>query len=353
MSRSHDRRAFTLIELLVVIAIIAVLIALLLPAVQAAREAARRMQCVNNLKQMGLGCHNFESTHRGFPRAGEFIFTWTDGTLRKTQDYQSLFTNILPFMEQTSGYNLFNLALRYNLPENTTAASQAIALFQCPSNSLLETRDDGHDRQGFGVLDYAPVPYTDITPAGIEKGGDPFLTPGGLMGQPYPNRLMTAYTTTDTAVAPTKTIHLDPLKGKIDPDYGGVPIAAISDGTSNTLGIYEDNGRSEKYLEVSGGYLDPVTMTSRRYWRWAEPDSASGVSRKVNNNKTPSGGPPTCPWNIHDCGPNNEIFSFHAAGANVLLLDGSVRFLKETTETIIVRALVTRAGCEVIGADDF
>src|SRR4051794_19799414 len=100
-SRKSQRRGFTLIELLVVIAIIAVLIALLLPAVQSAREAARRAQCTNNLKQMGLGMHNFESTNNAFPRAGEFIFTWTDGLLHKTQDYQSQFTMILPYMEQT------------------------------------------------------------------------------------------------------------------------------------------------------------------------------------------------------------------------------------------------------------
>src|SRR5712671_5695006 len=94
------RCGFTLIELLVVIAIIAVLIALLLPAVQAARESARRAQCTNNLKQMGLGLHNFESANSAFPRAGEWIFTWTDGTLRKTQDFHSQFTMILPYMEQ-------------------------------------------------------------------------------------------------------------------------------------------------------------------------------------------------------------------------------------------------------------
>lgn len=346
-----DPAAFTLIELLVVMAVIAILIALLLPAVQAVRESARRMQCTNNLKQMGLGIATFESTNRGLPRAGEFIFTWVDGTLRKTQDYQSMFTCLLPFMEQTNNFNAYNIALRHNEPANTTASGISFALFLCPTNSLLETRNDGTDRQGFGVDDYAPCPYTDIKPDGTEKGGDLFLLPGGTMGSPYPNSLMTEFQSSDGAVAPTKTIHLDPSKGRIDPAYGLASISSVSDGTSNCWAVYEDSGRSEKYLEVSGGYLDPFTGTSRRYWRWAEPDGASGVSRGINNNKTPKGGPITCPWNVHDCGPNNESFSFHPGGCNFLFLDGGVRFLRETTNTIIVRSLVTRAGGEVISSD--
>ncbi len=349
----NRRKAFTLIELLVVIAIIAVLIALLLPAVQAAREAARRMQCTNNLKQIGLGMHNFESTHGAFPRAGEFMFTWTDNLLHKTQDYQSPFTVILPFMEQTSGFNSYNIDLRYNLPDNQTAASFSLNVYLCPSNAIQDTRNNGKDMQGYGVDDYATVPYTDIRPDGTEKGGDTFLTAGGLMGTPYPNGLMTDMSGGDSTVASNKKVHLDPTKGKIDPFYAGAKIAVITDGTSNTWAVYEDSGRCEKYWETSGGYLDPVTGTSRRHWRWAEPDTASGVSRKINNNKTPYGGGANCPWNVHDCGPNNESFSFHPGGVNVLFLDGSVRFLKETVATTVVRALVTRQGGEVISADAY
>ncbi len=165
---SVHRRAFTLIELLVVIAIIAVLIGLLLPAVQAAREAARRAQCVNNLKQIGLGIHNFESTHSALPRSGEHPVTWTDGKIYKTQDYHSAFTMILPFMEQTNSFNAFNLDLRYNLPANFTASASAINSFLCPTNPLAGDRDGsgGKDSFGYGCADFAICPYTEMDTLG-------------------------------------------------------------------------------------------------------------------------------------------------------------------------------------------
>ena len=160
-------------------------------------------------------------------------------------------------------------------------------------------------------------------------------------------------------------MHLDPTKGKIDPFYSGSPIGSITDGTSNSLFAYEDTGRSPKMWETvgqnlaasTGGYLDPVTGEARCHWRWAEPDSASGVSKLINNNRNAGyalGVQPRvgqCPWNAHDCGPNNEVFAFHPGGANVLVGDGSVRFLKETLNGQVLRALITKDGGEVISAD--
>jgi prepilin-type N-terminal cleavage/methylation domain-containing protein/prepilin-type processing-associated H-X9-DG protein len=374
-----SRRAFTLIELLVVIAIIGVLIALLLPAVQSAREAARRAQCTNNLKQMGLSIHNFESTYGFFPRSGEHPVLF-NGTEYKTQDYHSAFTLMLNFMEQTNVFNAFNLELRYNQPPNFTAAATAVNSFLCPTNPLASDRSGsgGKDNFGYGCSDYAICPYTEMDTLGRpsdhpQYGQPPATKPivfAALTAGSYPVNLYTDYTSMSggtTYVSAKKKVHLDPAKGKIDPYYPGSSIGSITDGTSNSLAIYEDTGRSPKMWETvgqnlaasTGGYLDPITGEARCHWRWAEPDSASGVSKLINNNKNAGYAlgtallPGQCPWNAHDCGPNNEVFSFHSGGANVCFADGHVSFLKETVAGPILRALITKNGGETISADSY
>jgi prepilin-type N-terminal cleavage/methylation domain-containing protein/prepilin-type processing-associated H-X9-DG protein len=375
--RHRRSSGFTLIELLVVIAIIGVLIALLLPAVQQAREAARRIQCVNNLKQIGLGLHNFESAYNAFPRSGEHPVTWTDGKTYKSQDYQSLFTLILPMIEQAQVFNAYNLELRHNQPGNFTASATAINTFLCPTNPLAGDRggSGGRDRFGYGCSDYAVAPYTELDLLGRPTGhpqhgvapGLKKLSLAALTSQQYPANMYSQFSGSggQTYVSSSKRVHLDPSKGKIDVYANGSTVASISDGTSNSLAIYEDTGRSPKMWETvgqnlaasTGGYLDPVTGEARCHWRWAEPDSASGVSKLINNNKnagytlgvTPA--PGQCPWNAHDCGPNNEIFSFHSGGANACFTDGSVRFLKESMDGRVLRALMTKDEGEVVSSD--
>jgi prepilin-type processing-associated H-X9-DG protein len=152
--------------------------------------------------------------------------------------------------------------------------------------------------------------------------------------------------------------------GGIDPFFGGAKITAISDGTSSSILIYEDVGRNERmhadhpnYAARAGGftpnaYLDPIDGKGRRHWRWAEPDSTSGSSKPMNNNPTPQWGPSTCPWEYHDCGPNNEWFSFHTGGAQAVFADGHVQFIRDTITLRTVYSLGTRDGGEVIGADN-
>src|SRR4051794_26999352 len=129
-----SRRGFTLIELLVVIAIIAVLIALLLPAVQAAREAARRASCVNNLKQMGLGLHNYESTNGTFPPATILTYASTTATKPAWQGSWSVNARIAPFLELGPMYNSINFSGTYSDPANTTVSNTPVKFLFCPSD---------------------------------------------------------------------------------------------------------------------------------------------------------------------------------------------------------------------------
>jgi prepilin-type N-terminal cleavage/methylation domain-containing protein len=299
--------AFTLIELLVVIAIIGVLVGLLLPAVQAAREAARRMSCSNNMRQIGLATLNYESTYQRLPSSGQ-------GTNFQTSppatifDMHSAFTAILPYLEQSNIYQQMDLRFAYNqTPGNIAAANQVVGQFICPSNAL---RPSPLDSDGYGCTDYGAIYYVDLDPVtGLRNRA--LRAEGGLV-------------------------------------KGGSRLAEIADGLSNTIFFGEDVGR-DSWMQVNHVYLDPLDGEKRRFWRWAEADSAFGVSMKINNSKSPKGGPPNCPWTTNNCGPNDEIFSQHPGGAHVLLGDGSIRFLAESLDPATLRSLITRSGREVNG----
>ena len=335
--RPRSRSGFTLIELLVVIAIIAILIGLLLPAVQKVREAAARMACSNNLKQMGLACHNYESTYGKFPSAGQARNPAGNANVFWTQEHlientptpiyglisHSLQTRILPYIEQDNIYRLMDLNYAYNdttVPNNQLAARNAVKTFLCPSTS---NRNSNVDSVGFGYTDYS-APVTAMinasTPFNIAiTNGTGGLPPGYTAGP----RL------------------LCPLNGD-----GPRSILGITDGTSNTVCIAEMAGRSDAmpFSPLTVNTLNPV---GRRFWAWAEPDNAFNVDQLVNNNATPRGGPATCPWTRLNCGPNEEIFAFHTGGANVAMCDGSVRFLRDSTNGASLRALMTMDGGEV------
>lgn len=297
------RRGFTLVELLVVIAIIGILIALLLPAVQAAREAARRSQCSNHLKQLGLAIQNYETTYRRLPSGGQGT-DFSTSPPSTTTDLHAMFTVLLPYIEQANSYQRFDLRFAYNAtPGNIAAAKQAISNLICPSNAW---RPSPLDQEGFGCTDYGATYYVDLDPATGQRNLA-LRAAGALVS-------------------------------------GGSPVAEIRDGLSSTLAVAEDSGRDERMIP---NYGDPVTGGLRRFWRWAEPDNAFGLSKTVNNSRSPLGGPPDCRWSANNCGPNDEIFSFHAGGAWGLFCDGSVRFLNENLNHTVLRALVTRQGNDV------
>jgi len=298
-------QGFTLIELLVVIAIIAILIALLLPAVQQAREAARRTSCKNNLKQIGLAIHNYESTHSRLPSSGQGLSFTTPIT--QYFDKQSTFTHILPFIERANLYSSYDFRFAYNeTPGNMAVAQKAISGYLCPSAVL---RNGNTDSKGYGAIDYGATLHTNIDPnTGLPNSA--FLAPGGL-------------------------------------GWNYIRLADITDGTSNTIAIGEDVGRNDGMNSL---YDDPAAPGFKRsHWRWAEPDNAFGVSFTPNVHRNPWGGPPTCTWINMNCGPNDELFSFHTGGCHVLLCDGSVRFISDSLDFRVLRGLVTRDGGEVLG----
>jgi prepilin-type N-terminal cleavage/methylation domain-containing protein/prepilin-type processing-associated H-X9-DG protein len=336
-AQTRSRRGFTLIELLVVIAIIAVLVAMLVPAVQKAREAAARSTCSNNLRQLGIALHGHNTAKGVFPPGGEFLFD-DGGTPKQTQNLQSPITLLLPYIEQDAIADQYVLTARYNdpaFPQNQTAAKVAIPMLLCPTNPLRDLRTGGlRDSQGYGVSDYAGCPYVTLAPDGTASSS--WFAAAALMSSPIP---VIPYTPSDPAITHVKhidaSVHSDPL-------IGAPNVGVIKDGLSNCMAFYEDVGRNETWAKSR--YLDPVTLGSRASWRWAEPDNVSGVSKVINNNKAPFGGPATCPWTNHDCGPNNEIFSFHGGGANCLFMDGHVSFLREELSPAVLRALATRAG---------
>ena len=364
--RKGSRRGFTLIELLVVIAIIAVLVAILLPAVQQAREAARRSTCKNNLKQMGLAIHNYESAYKRFPSGGEGT-DWT-GTQSSPLvnnpvvsakngtgfDPHSTYTAMLPYIDQAPVYNSMNLAFQYNATaatQNIAAAKTKIAPFLCPSNGVYMD-----DAQGYGQVDYMPTCYTDIVIATTDTtGGMPTTV---AVGRRNASDATNRNSRRDGALA-----------------LGGTPMGLLTDGTSNTIAIAEDAGKqflittpggiTSKYLAPNGiqdgcAQAGGMAMTPGGNYRcpnrWADPDTANGVSgppsgtfRLINNNNRPTGGPVgTCEWTTNNCGPNDEIYSFHVGGAQAVFADGAVRFLSENMDSAVIAKLVARADGEQV-----
>ncbi|HEY2250330.1 MAG TPA: DUF1559 domain-containing protein, partial [Planctomycetaceae bacterium] len=337
--------------LLVVIAIIALLVALLLPAVQQAREAARRSQCQNNLKQLGLAIFNYESTYTRMPSSGAS----TNEQLLVRQWFPvSMFTAVLPYTDQASVYNQWNMNLHYTNSANSSNATLAqtkIPAYVCPSNGTTQP-----DALNYGNTDYFPIAYTDIDP----------IT--GLRNKS--------------------------VAGNLNAEVGGAlgfgrRISEITDGLSNTLLVIEMSGRPtqlsghfiESQLLIGGGPgLDTTQLFAKADtiggafgggidapYRWADPNTGAGISgpptqdpssslyiggsitQVINNWKAPAGGPAECPWNNNNCGPNNEPFSMHSGGAQALLGDGRVRFVNESTNIQIIRMLANRKDCGVIG----
>jgi prepilin-type N-terminal cleavage/methylation domain-containing protein/prepilin-type processing-associated H-X9-DG protein len=292
------RRAFTLIELLVVIAIVGLLVALLLPAVQAARESARRSQCVNNLKQLGIACQNYEGIFHGLPPASVLSPTMTDSG---RHGWVSL---ILPYVEQESLRNLYNYNVAWYEPPNRRAVATELAMMQCPSTAA--------GRQ------------TAVSPIGVpfEAAAADYFAIQGLSSLMVP-----AYVST--------TLN---LTGAMQDDQVR-RFAELLDGSSHTMMISEMAAR-------------PV------YWRDGRADTTFaaltyGYGAWAHNNKhflrtyTDDGllAPGPCAIN---CANRWSIYSFHPVGANGLFADGSVHFLPNSISLPVFFAVITIQGHEAV-----
>jgi len=329
VNRSH-RSGFTLIELLVVIAIIAVLIGLLLPAVQAAREAARRSQCVNNLKQLGLAMHNYESTHSVFPMGmGNVGWCW-GGTPANHEGMRIMNLNgmalLLPFMEQTPLYNSMNFSVAFTdfmghytpvfskgylaggpglALSNTTATTTIINTLICPSDSGERLSDNS-------------VHYN-VTPT----------LRGWKMS--YDFAMAADYSCDSWQLSYTQQNRL--LFG----ENSNAGISKITDGTSNTIAMME------KTLDVYNG-----DGSAALYRGWVE----TGVDPSVGINKWTVVWAPTA-RRVGQLGSWAWPGSLHPGGCNALFGDGSVKFMKENTDLVILYKLSRIGDGGVVSSDSY
>lgn len=305
------RFGFTLVELLVVIAIIGILVGLLLPAVQAAREAARRMQCSNNLKQIGLAMHNYESAHRRFPPGfiSRVTGVWPGGgndPIPEVGPGWSFFALILPQIEQTNLHNTINFNLPIANPVNLVARSTRVKEYQCPSDTWNQPVVAWPT--SLGIADLAPASYI-----GCLGGGDPANAP--------------AY---------TAMYEQQPFNGMFHRNVG-IRHAEITDGTSNTIGIGE---RASMFTPNGWAGVIPTAQTV------FSPLIAQSRGQVVGQTARPAITMATV--HVRTGGPNaptgspGGFWSPHTGGCLFLLMDGSTHTIATTVDMRVFRAMAGR-----------
>ncbi len=313
------RRGFTLIELLVVIAIIAVLIALLLPAVQQAREAARRSACRNNLKQLGLALHNYESTHRRFA-PGAIRVPFASGN-----DYRGVFVSqILPYIEQQAAYHQYNHNLNSTAAANKGVREVKLPVYQCPTDpSSGEQYSSNFQQETLGNygLNWGAHRYLDLDGSG-PTGNDP----GGTTSWASPFGI----------------------------NYGA-RISDITDGTSNTLAM----------MEMKKGF-GPSSTVDRRGRIWNDDSNCYQITTRLTpnspapdycvggtcNDNASQGMPYEPPPEATANGRGQSALaarSYHVGGVHALLCDGAVRFASDNISHQIWQALSTQWKGETVG----
>jgi len=334
---TRRRTAFTLVELLVVIAIIGVLVALLLPAVQAAREAARRKQCTNNMKQLGLAVLNYESAKNVLPPAHT-----------RTPD-QHIIAFLLPYFEQGA------LAAQWDLKKNwwddnpasspvTNAklAKTPISTVQCPSAPAA-----GHIRQENGCdytvcskyhegNKYAKFILMNTTPPKIRDRGTLFTVDGWIEDD-------------DGSKSPYKGTFWMSMLGQalVGSTSAARPTSApnrlkdVTDGTSNSFMLFEQAGVPDRYDE--NGVVQPINPATGKEWRaqsdgWADHETGFDWGQGLD----------PCGYKPFNCHNGDEIYGFHQGSAMFTMGDGSTRTFQDTMDPDVFTSLFTRNGDDIV-----
>lgn len=353
--RYSSKRGFTLIELLVVIAIIAILISLLLPAVQQAREAARRSQCKNNLKQIGLALHNYHDVHSAFP-SGYVSYGTRDGSAPSWANLDSTTWDaapgwgwaamLLPFLDQAPLYNQLNINDACFAAENQTQVRTKLSVFLCPSTS------GSHDE--FTVLNEAGSPLT-IRGQNVVLGRSHYVASHGqesCWGECGSSTTGEVFTDIYTGTTKTVQINGDASQVADGPFYrnSNTRFRDISDGTTNTIFLGEHSSKlSEKTWVgvVPGAFTHPQFSSPEN-----GPDAAATLTLI---HAGPSGGELDITGFpiIHSVNfPTyhvGQMFSEHTGGGQIMMGDGSVRFVSENISLITWAELSSISEGELVG----